>query len=117
MDRPEPHRTVIHRHSGWLVPLAFILALLALSGAFLAWYLRPGPHGGAPSRETATVTLSVRGLRLAVPANYIETAAARRGGEQNAVTLFALYPSFRGYSEADADLFAGNAAESPVIPG
>src|SRR5471030_3348446 len=109
-------REEMHGHSGWLIPLAIAFAILLLSGLFLGWYLRPGPkpQGGAPTGQSNIVKLKVRGVALSVPANYIETATARGGGDQDGVMLFTLFPSFHGYSEADARLFAGNAPDSPV---
>ena len=61
------------------------------------------------------VDISVRGLRLHIPARYIESRAARGGGDQDLVPLFAALPDMRGYSDAEAALFAGNAADSPVV--
>ena len=112
--KPERHN-VIRQHSGWLIPLGFALAILALSALFLAWYLRPGPQPGALTASDAPVALSVRGLRLAVPANYITSAASRSGGHQDTLALAALLPDMRGYSEGEARLFAGNAPDSAVV--
>ena len=109
-------RAEVHGHSGWLIPLAFGFVILLLSGLFLGWYLRPGPRGGgAPTVRSNLVQLSVRGKAFAIPANYIETAAARGGGEQDSLSLVAIFPSFQGYSDADARQFAGNAPDSPVV--
>ena len=106
----------IHRHSGWLIPGAFFLAILVLSGLLLGWYLRPGPKSAAaPTGRSSLVKISVGGISLAIPANYIEGSAARAGGEMNAVTLAVLFPSWRGYSDAEARLFTGNAPDSPVV--
>lgn len=106
----------VHQHSGWLIPLGFALAILVLCALILGWYLRPGIGGNAaPTSESRIVHLRIQDLRLAIPANYIATPAARAGGSRNSVTLVALYPSFRGYGAADARLFAGNAPDSPVI--
>lgn len=115
MPRSAIHRTIIHRHSGWIIPLGFAAMVLLVCGLFLAWYLRPGPRGGAPSIDTTPVRLMVGGLALWVPVNHIETASARAGGVREAVNLFALYPSMRGYSRKDAALFADNAPQSAVI--
>jgi hypothetical protein len=106
----------IHRHSGWLIPAAFFSAILLLSGMFLGWYLRPGPK--APAAPTGLLTLvqaTVRGTQFTIPANYIESSAARAGGQMDALALMALFPSWQGYSEGEARLFAGNAPDSPVI--
>jgi len=61
------------------------------------------------------VQVQVRGTAFIIPANYMESSAARAGGELDSLVLSALFPSWRGYSEADARLFAGNAPDSPVI--
>ena len=61
------------------------------------------------------VQISVHGTLFAIPANYIESSAARAGGEMESVALAALFPSWRGYSESQARLFFGNAPDSPVI--
>ncbi len=106
----------MHGHSGWLIPFAFAFVILLLSGLFLGWYLRPGPKtAAAPTGKSDIVRLTVRGAAFAIPANYIENAAARAGGEQDSLALAALFPSWRGYSDADARLFQGNAPDSPVI--
>jgi hypothetical protein len=104
-----------HGHSGWLIPLAFAAAILLLSALFLVWYLRPGPRAAAPTGQSNIVTLSVAGRDFAVPANYIANAAARAGGAQTQLHLMALFPSWRGYSDAEAKLFSGNAPDSPVV--
>lgn len=106
----------IHQHSGWLIPLAFGGAILLLSGLFLGWYLRPGLRTpAAPTGQSNLVELTVRGAGFAIPANYIQSPAARGGGDQNSLALAALFPSLQGYSDAEATLFQGNAADSPVI--
>lgn len=109
-------RENVHQHSGWLIPFALLFAILLLSGLILGWYLRPGPRTPAPpSGQSTSVVLRVRGTPFAIPANYIANAAARNGGDQQSLALVALFPSFRGYSDAESRLFAGNAPDSPVI--
>ena len=110
------HREEIHRHSGWLIPGAFLFAILLLSGLFLGWYLRPGPKSQiAPTGQSSLVELRLHGTPLAVPANYIEDARARAGGDMEALTLVALFPSWQGYSESQARLFSSNAPDSAAI--
>ncbi|HJR57165.1 MAG TPA: hypothetical protein VJ798_11340 [Rhizomicrobium sp.] len=111
-NRPEE----IHQHSGWLIPLAFLGVILVLSALFLLYDLRPapGPRAGRTADE-APVALTVGNLRLTVPANYLDSRAARAGGEQEALMLSALLPDMRGYSSADAKLFAGNPPDSPLV--
>jgi len=108
-------REEIRQHSGWWIPLVFVAVILVLCGLLLGWYLRPLPQSGSPIGESQIVHLSVHGIRLGVPANYITTARARAGGAQNSVSLAALIPSFHGFSRQDAYLFAGNAPDSPVV--
>jgi hypothetical protein len=106
----------LHQHSGWWLPLSILAVILLLSGLFLGWYLRPGPKPVAvPTGQSNLVNLTVRGSAFAIPANYIENAAARAGGDQDNLALVALFPSFRGYSDGEAKLFQGNAPDSPVI--
>jgi hypothetical protein len=106
----------IHQHSGWLIPAAFLFAVLLLSGLFLGWYLRPGPKApAAPTVQATLVALTVGGQAFAIPANYIQNPAARAGGTQNSVALAALFPSWHGYSDAEAKVFSGNAPDSPVV--
>lgn len=105
----------VHQHSGWLIPLGFICLVAILSGLMLLYYLRPGPRDAVPVGDARAVSLSVAGLRLTVPANYIKSAAARAGGNQKALSLVAVLPDMAGYSQADGKLFDTNAPDSPVI--
>src|SRR5581483_2135278 len=90
----------VHQHSGWLIPLGFFLAVATLSALLLLYYLRPVPawFAGSPTAAATPVALSVGGAHLSVPANYLESRAARSGGAMQSVALFALLPSFKGYS-------------------
>jgi len=109
-------RDEIHSHSGWLIPGIVFFAVMLLSGLFLGWYLRPGPKSlAAPTGQSGLVKLSLHGTSFVIPANYIENAKARAGGEMNTVTLVTLFSSWRGYSEDQARLFGGNAPDSPLI--
>ena len=112
-DRPEE----VHQHSGWLIPLIFLAVIGVLAALFLMYDLRPGigPRAAGRSPDDTPIALSVRGLRLNVPANYLDDAQARSGGEQETLHLTALFPDFRGYSAEDARLFSGNAPDSPLV--
>jgi hypothetical protein len=108
----------IHQHSGWLIPLGLLGVIAALSGFFLLYYLRPPSAPFRDSRPTSAVTLvdlSVRGLRLHIPARYIESRAARSGGDQDVIPLFAALPDMRGYSDAEEAFFSSTVADSPII--
>jgi hypothetical protein len=109
-------REQIHRHSGWLIPAIFLFALLLLSGLLLGWYLRPGLKPlQPPTGQSNRVTVTIRGVSLTIPANFIESSTARAGGEMDAITLAALFPSWHGYSQAETGLFLGNPPDSPVV--
>jgi hypothetical protein len=106
----------VHQHSGWLVPAVFLFAVTLLCGLFLGWSLRPGPKAPlAPAGQSAPVGLRLGGVNFQVPANYIQNPIARTGGEQDILTLAALFPGWRGNSERDARLFQGNAPDSAVV--
>jgi hypothetical protein len=108
----------IHQHSGWLIPLGIMLVIMALCGMLMLYYLRPLPaafRDTGPTAASTAVALSVRGVALHVPANYIESRASRSGGDQDVVALVALLPDMRGYSADDAALYTGNAADSPLV--
>lgn len=108
----------IHRHSGWVIPLGVAALTLLLCGLLLLYYLRPLPgalRDSGPVASPAEVSVSVRGVRFHIPANYIESRSARKGGEQDVLPLIALLPDMEGYSDADGAVFANNAADSPVL--
>ena len=109
----------IHQHSGWLIPLGIVLVVVfLLCGLLLLYYLRPiaAPFRNMrPTAASTRVDLIVRGLKLHVPARYIESRAARGGGDQDMVPLFAALPDMRGYSDGEAQLFGSNAPDSPVV--
>jgi len=109
-------REEVHRHSGWLLPGMLFLATLLLSGLLLGWYLRPDPRSPpAPTDRSTLVELRLHGASFTVPANYIENAKARAGGDMDAITLVTLFPSWQGYSESQARLFTSNAPDSPLV--
>lgn len=110
------HREEFRRHSGWWIPGAFLLALAVICGLLLGWYLRPGVRPpNAPTEQSGLVWLKLHGTSFAIPANAIEDAAARAGGDRNAVTLAVLFPSWRGYSADTARMFDANAPDSPLV--
>lgn len=107
----------IHQHSGWLIPLGLAAVVLLLCGLVLLYDLRPAAlfRNNAPTADARTVNLSVRGVPFAVPGNYLASRSSRRGGDTDVMSLSALLPDLRGYSAAEAELFLGNTADSPVV--
>lgn len=115
-DDEEP----IRKRSGWLIPLAVFVVTFALSAAILAYYLAPRPStfaGEQPSSTPRTdlVPVTVHGLKLAVPANYLVYESSRQGGERSDLSMAALMPDFSGYSYAEQSQFNSNAADSQVV--
>ena len=111
----QDQREEVHGHSGWLIPLGVVCAILLLSGLLMGWYLRPGPKTAQATDKGTVVALNVGGTAFTIPANFIENPAARGGGDQALVTMAVLFPSWHGYSDEEAKAFAGNAPDSPVI--
>ncbi|HEX3652664.1 MAG TPA: hypothetical protein VHU18_07565 [Rhizomicrobium sp.] len=110
----------IRQRSGWLIPLTVFAVTAVLSGAVLIYYLAPTPaaligNRPAPTAQTDRVELSVGGVNFTIPSNYIRYRSARKGGPQKQVALFAMLPDFRGYTDADAQIFSSNAADSPIV--
>ena len=111
----------IHQHSGWLIPLTVVVVVVLLCAALMIYYLRPfalNRNGTAPFRDSrassAIVPLTVSGLRLRVPLRYMESGD-RTAGPKATAALAAALPDMRGYSQTEAQLFAGNAPDSPLV--
>lgn len=120
MSRSNDSDDTIRRHSGWLIPLGVFLVTLALSAMFLLYYLAPTApplfaEQSSPVSDTDTVALEVNGLRLWIPANYLEFESARRGGQRRQVSLFAMLPDLTGWSNWDSQAFAGNGPNSRIV--
>lgn len=110
----------VRQHSGWLIPFVVFVVTAGLSALFLLFYLVPTPvsfieEHPAPTTRTDPVSLQVGSLKLKVPANYIAYRSARQGGARKDVALSTLLPDFRGYSAGEAEAFADNSADSPII--
>ena len=113
----ESEPSEIHQHSGWLIPLGVVVVILVLCGLVLLYDLRPALlfRNNAPTADASFVNIAVRGVHFAVPGNYLESRATRRGGDLDVLSLSAVLPNLRGYSLAEAALFVSNAADSPVV--
>src|SRR3984885_353116 len=118
--RGEDLEDTVTQRSGWLLPMALFVLTSVLSAVILLLYLAPTPASlieehPAPSSRVDPISLSVNGLALTIPANYIIYASARQGGPRKDVSLFTTYPDFKGYSDWEGSLFTSNAADSTVI--
>jgi hypothetical protein len=119
-SRPGGLDTGIRKHSGWLAPLIVLAIAAGLFVLVLLYYLGPSPNSlieerTSPSAATRPVHLKVGRIALRIPANYLPYASERSGGLRREVALYASLPSFRGYTDAAAAEFSGNAADSPMV--
>jgi hypothetical protein len=107
----------IHQHSGWLIPLAVMVVVALLCAALLLYYMRPFAlsRTAAPFRDNrasgVAIPVNLAGVALSIPRRYIEPGTSRK----NMVALVAALPDLRGFSEDDAQLFANNAPDSPLV--
>lgn len=120
MSRDENLDDTIRQRSGWLIPIGVFAITALLSAMLLLFYLAPTPtsfieeHPAPTSREDP-ISLSVGNVNLTIPANFILYKSARQGGPRKDVALVTTFPDFRGYSDWQSQLFAGNPPDSPVI--
>ncbi|MBV8978669.1 MAG: hypothetical protein JO261_06655 [Alphaproteobacteria bacterium] len=111
---------LVRRRSGWLIPLAVLLAITALSALFLLYYLAPTApplfsEQVSPNSSTDVVALEVGGVKLWIPQNYLQYDSARRGGRHREVALFAMLPDLSGWSNWNAGAFADNGPNSSIV--
>jgi hypothetical protein len=119
-NRDDDYEGNVRRRSGWLIPIAVFVVTAALSALFLLYYLAPPPTSFIEEHPTPTsradaIPVSVNGVPFTIPANYMVYSSARSGGIRKDLSLWALYPSFHGYTDWESSTFAGNNADSPVI--
>jgi hypothetical protein len=107
------------RASNWHLPLELLGVIIVLGG--IAYWILTGQSidlSGTkpdPTDSKTPVEMSVDGLALTIPANYMPLGRNRAGGEQEDVRLRTLLPDMRGWSRQDAALFASNAPDAKVV--
>lgn len=120
MGRSLDDDETVRKRSAWLLPLGIFLVTFVLSAMILLLYLAPSAPSlfeeqVTPTSRTDIIRLSVHGHRFNIPANYLQYASARQGGERHELDLFALLPRMSGWSNWNADSFTNNAPDSSVI--
>lgn len=110
----------VKERPAWLIPLAVIVAVLALSGLFLYHYFGPTTGellGQAPEATASSrlVSVTVGGIKLRVPSNFTRYPAQREGGAQEELALHALLPDLTPFAPEDRALFEDNTQQSRVI--
>jgi len=110
----------IRKRSGWVIPLGVFLVTFALSALILLYYLAPTAPNffdeqASPTSRTDVIALRVHGLKLWIPANYLQYESSRHGGAQKDIALFALLPDASGWSNRLASAFSDNTADSAVV--
>ncbi|MDE1938045.1 MAG: hypothetical protein KGI68_03400 [Alphaproteobacteria bacterium] len=120
MSRTADDDETIRKRSGWLIPLGVFFITFVLSAMFLLLYLAPSAPSLfeeqiSPTSRSDIIALKVRNLALYIPANYLEYQKTRQGGTRHEIALFAMLPDMTGWSNWEAQTFAGNGAKSPVV--
>jgi len=120
MSKGQNSDDTVRQRSGWLIPIGVFAVTALLSAMMLLFYLAPTPASlieehPAPTSHSDPVSLSVNGIKMTIPANYILYKSARQGGPRSEIKLITTFPEFRGYSDWDSQSFNDNAADSPVI--
>lgn len=110
----------IRKRSGWMIPLGVFLVTFTLSALILLYYLAPTAPNFldeqmSPTSRTDVVALRVHGLKIWIPANYLQYESSRRGGARKDVSMFALLPDVAGWSNLRASAFSDNTADSAVV--
>ncbi|MEM9495982.1 MAG: hypothetical protein AAGA09_08250 [Pseudomonadota bacterium] len=110
----------IKEESSWRYPLGIFMATLVLCAIFLYYYVGPSVEefsGNIPSPAISEepVRVSIAGVTFAPPANHTVYPRARRGGERDELSLYALWQTMHGYSPARRDEFIENAPDTRRI--
>ena len=95
----------VKEESSWRYPIGIFLATLVLCAVFLYYYVGPSYEefkGDLPSPAITEepIEIMIAGHVFAPAANYTVYPRARRGGEREEVSLYALWPTMDGYTPA-----------------
>jgi hypothetical protein len=120
MSNREFYGEEVKNESSWAGPARILFITLILAGGFLYYYFGPrvediqgtNPRASALTRPIA-VTIGID--KFIIPENYTVFARNRRGGAQDNVEMYAVLPSFDGYSLPRQLDFESNDSGSPVV--
>jgi len=110
----------IKEESSWRYPLGIFMATLVLCAVFLYYYVGPSVEefsGNIPSPAITeeSVRVTIAGVTFVPSANYTVYPRARRGGERDELSLYALWQSMNGYSPSRREEFVENAPNTRRI--
>ena len=120
MGRTTDDDETIRMRSGWWIPLGVFVVTFALSAIILLIYLAPSAPSlfeeqVAPTSRGDIIALQVHGRKFHIPANYLQYESLRQGGARREIALFAILPDMNGWSNWEAQAFAGNSPNSPIV--
>ena len=110
----------IKEESSWRYPLGIFLALIVLCAVFLYYYVGPSVDefsGNTPSPAITEerIEITIADTTFAPAANYTVYPRARRGGERDELSLYAMWQSMKGYSPTQREEFIENAPDTRRI--
>lgn len=110
----------IKEESSWRYPLGIFMATLVLCAIFLYYYVGPSVEefsGNIPSPAITEepVNVTIAGSTFSPAANFTVYPRARRGGERDELSLYALWQTMKGYSPAQREEFIENAPNTRRI--
>lgn len=110
----------IKEESSWRYPLGIFMATLVLCAIFLYYYVGPSVEefsGNTPSPAITEepIRVTIADTTFAPAANYTVYPRARRGGDRDELSLYALWQSMKGYSPAQREEFIENAPDTRRI--
>ena len=110
----------VKQESSWRYPLGIFLATLVLCAIFLYYYVGPSVDdfsGNVPSPAITEEQIQIRidDTVFTPAANYTVYPRARRGGDRDELSLYALWPTMNGYTPAQRREFVENDEDSRRI--
>jgi len=110
----------IKQESSWRYPLGIFAATLVLCAIFLYYYVGPSVEEfkgdlPSPAMTEEPVEIKIANHVFAPAANYTVYPRARRGGEREEVSLYALWPNMSGYAPTHRQEFVDNAPDTRRI--